>query len=432
MFFGRSTWVSLMLPQVGIQIDLISGATPVARTPYRLAPLKMQELSNQLQELTDREEYAQITQNYLELLRKEKWLCKFSNVISGFISCLFLWYSSIEVRQFLGLAAFRRFYRRITGRNDTFVVFCDASIQGLEAGGAVIFALKIWRHYLYSTKCTVFTDHKSLQHILRQKELNMRQRRWLELLADYDCEIWDDCFTNFETEFPAIFFDDTLMSDAALSCESFTDKIDMPSFLSPWPTISHYDDLDFFKEFENEFPAITHNDDLMSKLTEPSFSLDNLKSDKDIDNDEINIPYGVSIPNGYGVSKDFSQNFEPYTTDQRHPWLRYQVEGYTEDIVHNYEQRLEMIFGRSVNRVHILNFVGLTEGMRQTLAGRLRMVYTRDVGQELLTSHAWRRLFEIRAPLLGGAGRRMTWRQFILELGLHSDEEMAEDGFQAY
>ncbi|GJR24945.1 putative reverse transcriptase domain-containing protein [Tanacetum coccineum] len=55
--------------------------------------------------------------------------------------------------------------------------------------GAVIFALKIWRHYLYGTKCIVFTDHKSLQHILRQKELNMRQRRWLELLADYDCEI---------------------------------------------------------------------------------------------------------------------------------------------------------------------------------------------------------------------------------------------------
>ncbi|GKC95034.1 putative reverse transcriptase domain-containing protein [Tanacetum coccineum] len=54
---------------------------------------------------------------------------------------------------------------------------------------AVVFALKIWRHYLYGTKCTVFTDHKSLQHIFNQKELNMRQRRWLELLSDYDCEI---------------------------------------------------------------------------------------------------------------------------------------------------------------------------------------------------------------------------------------------------
>ncbi|GKF24921.1 putative reverse transcriptase domain-containing protein [Tanacetum coccineum] len=102
--------------------------------------------------------------------------------------------------------------------NDNFVVYCDASLQGLGAIlmqrekviayesrqlkpheenytthdlelGAVIFALKIWRHYLYGTKCTVFTDHKSLQHILHQKELNMRQCRWLKLLADYDCEI---------------------------------------------------------------------------------------------------------------------------------------------------------------------------------------------------------------------------------------------------
>ncbi|GJZ03837.1 putative reverse transcriptase domain-containing protein [Tanacetum coccineum] len=101
--------------------------------------------------------------------------------------------------------------------NDNFVVYCDASHQGLGVLmkrenviayvsrqlkpneenytthnfelGAVVFALKLWRHYLYGTKCTIFTDHKSLQHILHQKELNMRQRRWLELLADYDCEI---------------------------------------------------------------------------------------------------------------------------------------------------------------------------------------------------------------------------------------------------
>nr|GEW24136.1 putative reverse transcriptase domain-containing protein [Tanacetum cinerariifolium] len=54
---------------------------------------------------------------------------------------------------------------------------------------SVVFALKILRHYLYRTKCTVFTYHKSLQHILDQNELNMRQRHWLELLSDYDCEI---------------------------------------------------------------------------------------------------------------------------------------------------------------------------------------------------------------------------------------------------
>ncbi|GJR76014.1 putative reverse transcriptase domain-containing protein [Tanacetum coccineum] len=46
----------------------------------------------------------------------------------------------------------------------------------------------MWRHYLNVTKCIVFTDHKSLQYILDQEELNMRQHRWLELLSDYDCE----------------------------------------------------------------------------------------------------------------------------------------------------------------------------------------------------------------------------------------------------
>ncbi|GJT01410.1 putative reverse transcriptase domain-containing protein [Tanacetum coccineum] len=102
--------------------------------------------------------------------------------------------------------------------SEDFIAYCDASKKGLGAVlmqrekvisyasrqlkiheknytthdlelGAVVFTLKIWTHYLYGTKCTVFTDHKSLQHILDQKELNMRQRRWLELLSDYDCDI---------------------------------------------------------------------------------------------------------------------------------------------------------------------------------------------------------------------------------------------------
>ncbi|GJT25467.1 putative reverse transcriptase domain-containing protein [Tanacetum coccineum] len=102
--------------------------------------------------------------------------------------------------------------------SEDFIAYCDDSIKGLGAVlmqrekviayasrqlqiheknytthdselGAVVFALKILRHYLYGTKYTMFTDHKSLQHILDQKVLNMRQRRWLELLSDYDCEI---------------------------------------------------------------------------------------------------------------------------------------------------------------------------------------------------------------------------------------------------
>nr|GEW40074.1 hypothetical protein [Tanacetum cinerariifolium] len=101
--------------------------------------------------------------------------------------------------------------------------------------------------------------------------------------------------------------------------------------------------------------------------------------------------------------------------DQRHIWLRYQVVGYTKEIVHDFEQRLETIFGRQVNRVHKLDFEGLTLDMRQDLTERMRMVYTRDGGQEL-----------------GGARRSMTWRQFILALGFHTAEEMAEDGFGIY
>ncbi|KAF5803619.1 putative nucleotidyltransferase, Ribonuclease H [Helianthus annuus] len=54
---------------------------------------------------------------------------------------------------------------------------------------AVVFALKIWRHYLYGVKFTIFTDHKSLKYFFDQKELNMRQRRWLETVKDFDCEI---------------------------------------------------------------------------------------------------------------------------------------------------------------------------------------------------------------------------------------------------
>lgn len=54
---------------------------------------------------------------------------------------------------------------------------------------AIVFALNIWRHYLYGEKCSIFTDHKSLKYMFTQNELNMRQRRWLKLMKDYNCEI---------------------------------------------------------------------------------------------------------------------------------------------------------------------------------------------------------------------------------------------------
>nr|GEV80098.1 hypothetical protein [Tanacetum cinerariifolium] len=79
---------------------------------------------------------------------------------------------------------------------EDFVVYCDALNQELGCvhvqrgkSGAAMFALKTWRHYLYGTKSVIYTDHKSLQHIFNQKELNMCQRRWIELLSDYECKI---------------------------------------------------------------------------------------------------------------------------------------------------------------------------------------------------------------------------------------------------
>ena len=54
---------------------------------------------------------------------------------------------------------------------------------------AVVFTLKIWRHYLYGSRTQIFTDHKSLKYLMSQKELNMRHRRWVELIKDYDCTI---------------------------------------------------------------------------------------------------------------------------------------------------------------------------------------------------------------------------------------------------
>ncbi|GKG34831.1 hypothetical protein Tco_0437527, partial [Tanacetum coccineum] len=87
---------------------------------------------------------------------------------------------------------------------------------------------------------------------------------------------------------------------------------------------------------------------------------------------------------------------------------------------HSYEQRLEMIWGRPVNRVHVLDFTGLTDGMRQTLGDRMSDT---EMGLDVADTLCFQ---------LGRARRRMTWRQFILSFCLHSEEEMAEPGFGAY
>ncbi|GJY16193.1 putative reverse transcriptase domain-containing protein [Tanacetum coccineum] len=167
----------------------------------------------------NKEEHANHLRIILELLKKEKLYAKLSKCDFWIQNKKYIWGENQESAfQLLKQKLCEAPILALPEENDNFVVYCDASHQGLGAVlmqrekviayasrqlkpneenytthdlelGAVVFALKIWRHYLYGTKCTVFTDHKSLQHILDQKELNMRQRRWLELLADYDCEI---------------------------------------------------------------------------------------------------------------------------------------------------------------------------------------------------------------------------------------------------
>nr|GEY57903.1 putative reverse transcriptase domain-containing protein [Tanacetum cinerariifolium] len=219
-----------------------------ARTPYRLAPSEMKELSEQLQELYDKgfirpssspwgasvlfvkkkDGSFRMCIDYRELNKltvKNRYpLPRIDDIFDQLQGSSI--YSKIDLRsgyhqlrvreQDTPKTAFRTRYGHYEfqvmpiGLTDAPAVFMDlmnrrekviayASQQlkiheknytthDLELG-SVVFALKIWRHYLYGTKCTVFTGHKSLQHILDQKELNIRQRRWLELPSDYDCDI---------------------------------------------------------------------------------------------------------------------------------------------------------------------------------------------------------------------------------------------------
>ncbi|GJT40671.1 putative reverse transcriptase domain-containing protein [Tanacetum coccineum] len=268
--------------QVEFQIDLIPGAAPVARAPYRLAPSEMKELPDQLKELSDKgfirpsssswgapvlfvkkkdgsfrmcidyqelnkmtiknryplprindlfdplqgssnkKEHKEHLKAILELLKKEELYAKFSKCEFWLPKVQFLghvidsqgihvdpakiesikdWASPktpTEIRHFLE-AAFQLIKQKLCSASilalpegsEDFIVYCDASIKGL---GVVLMQREkvityASRQLKIHEKNYTTHDHKSLQHILDQKELNMRQRHWLELLGDYDCEI---------------------------------------------------------------------------------------------------------------------------------------------------------------------------------------------------------------------------------------------------
>nr|GEZ29784.1 putative reverse transcriptase domain-containing protein [Tanacetum cinerariifolium] len=124
------------------------------------------------------QEHGEHLKLILELLKRDKLYAKFSK-------CEF-W---IPKLQFLGHVIDSRGIHVDPVKIESIKEWASPKTPTEIRQFLVVFALKIWRHYMYGSKCTMFTDHKSLQHILDQKELNMRQRRWLELLSDYDCEI---------------------------------------------------------------------------------------------------------------------------------------------------------------------------------------------------------------------------------------------------
>nr|GEX92229.1 putative reverse transcriptase domain-containing protein [Tanacetum cinerariifolium] len=186
--------------QVEFRIDLIPGATPIAKAPYCSAPSEMKELMS-------------------------------LKVDPAKIEAVMNWQAPKNVgkiQSFLGLAeeAFVTLQRKLcetpilvlpNGTEDM-VVYCDASYVGLgcvlmQRGKviayalrqlkkheenylthdleftAVVFPLKIWRHYLYGVKFKIYIDHRSLQYFFEKKDPNTRQRTWLDLLKSYDCEI---------------------------------------------------------------------------------------------------------------------------------------------------------------------------------------------------------------------------------------------------
>ncbi|XP_071921821.1 uncharacterized protein [Coffea arabica] len=235
--------------EVEFKIELVPGTAPISKTPYRMSPAELKELKIQLQDLLERghkvskdgiavdpakvEAVTTWTQpettievrSFLGLAGYYRRFIKDFSKIAGPMTELikknnkFIWTPKCE-------SSFQELKKRLTSAPvlalpdgvESYVVYSDASREGLgcvliQKGkvvvyasrklktheqnypthdlelAAVVFALKKWRHYLYGVTFEVYTDHKSLKYLFFQKELNLRQRRWVEFLEDYDCSI---------------------------------------------------------------------------------------------------------------------------------------------------------------------------------------------------------------------------------------------------
>ncbi|GJZ34256.1 hypothetical protein Tco_0579692, partial [Tanacetum coccineum] len=179
----------------------------------------------------------------------------------------------------------------------------------------------------------------------------------------------------------------------------------MPSIPSPELAISCFDNLNFFIDFENEFPTIVYNDAQTSKsdlLTEP------ILNPQHIDEFDLNDKTSLSE---YELDSNDYMALPP--REQRHRFLRYEGLEYPDTDIVYFEGRLTRIHMREVHRVLVFNFGGLPDLMAKGLTARMTMQHRDEAG-------------------VRGARMRMSWRQFILALGLHTEEEMQTTGFGVY
>ncbi|KAA3473400.1 Retrovirus-related Pol polyprotein from transposon 17.6 [Gossypium australe] len=202
-----------LVRKVEFGIELVPGTPPISIAPYRMALTELKELKAQLQKLTDKDglfhqlkgptvfskinfrsgyyqlrvKNSDVPETTFWTSKSEFWLrdVKFlGHIVSGDgirvdpskISAIVKWKLLRNVSKAPVLVQIEQ--------GKEFVVYSDASLNGL--GCVLMQEGKIWRHHLYGEKCRVFTDHKGLKYLVTQKDLNLRQRRWLELIKDYE------------------------------------------------------------------------------------------------------------------------------------------------------------------------------------------------------------------------------------------------------
>ncbi|GJS34874.1 hypothetical protein Tco_0533256 [Tanacetum coccineum] len=288
----------------------------------------------------------------------------------------------------------------------------------------------------------MFEEEKARKH---RKVFNWETAKYGKIW--YDEDIHD--LRSVETEFPAIAFNDGVSSEKTLSCEptvsSLNDEIDfrilfddsddedctvifeknlfsykiistndlktdsendnekvnLPSLLSHEPTISCFDNLDFCKDFKNEFQAIVYNDAPTSKsdsLTEPilspqhidEFDLNDETSVSEYDEEEQNVlyfndlfPFNIIHPDDLRSKKDNDDNkidiiqssgdMAHPLRDQRHQYLRYEGLQYSDADIVDFKARLTRIYMRELHRVHVFYFGGLSDLMAKGLSARMLM-----------------------------------------------------------